>query len=277
MIIDWKKIASKMYEEMKSQISKMSKTPSLGAILVWNNSSSLRYINEKKKWADYLWIDFKLFNLSESTNESDLLSFIKKLNQDDSIDWYIVQLPLPSHINPKKIINCIDPKKDVDWFHPENQWKLIIWDDSWLVSCTPAWIIKILNSLKIDFEWKVVTVLWRSNIVWKPISLMLINLWATVISCNSKTKNLKSYTEKSDIVISAVWKPGFLRLDMINTSTIVIDVWFTVVWDKVYWDADFENINLVWNKITPVPGWVWSLTVAMLMSNTIKAYLAKNK
>ena len=275
MIIDWKKIASEMYEDLKKEISKLNIKPTLWAVLVWDNPSSLRYINQKKKWADYVWIKFELTKLSENINEDALLSVIDKLNKDDNISGYIVQLPLPDYINSTKVINAINPCKDLDWFHPENQWKVLIWDTTWLVPCTPAGIMKIIKSLEIELEWKVVCVVGRSNIVWKPVSALLINKWATVIACNSKTKNLREYTSKADIVITATWKPKLLSLDMINSNTIVIDVWFTVVWDKVYGDADFENINLVWNKITPVPWWVWSLTVAMLMNNTLKAELSK--
>ena len=126
--------------------------------------------------------------------------------------------------------------------------------------------------MKINLESKVVTVIWRSNIVWKPTTSLLINAWATVISCNSKTKHLRRYTTISDIVIVAAWKPELLKVDMIKFWWIVIDVWFTVIDGKVYWDADTELINIVWNKITPVPGWVWVLTVCMLMKNVLKAF-----
>lgn len=275
MIIDWKKIASILYEELRREISKLNRKPTLWVILVWDNASSLRYINQKKKSAEDLWINFELIKLSSNINEVTLLSMVEKLNNDDTISWFMIQAPLPDHIDFNKIMCSIKPEKDVDWFHPENQWKVLIWDNSGMVPCTPAWIIKIIASLEIELEWKIVTVIWRSNIVWKPIAALLINKWATVIVCNSKTKSISNYTQISDIVISATWKPGILSLDMINSNTVVIDVWFTVIWDKIFWDADFENINLVWNKITPVPWWVGSLTVAMLMNNTLKAEISR--
>jgi len=269
MIIDWKEIAKNKYEEIKNKVKNIKPKLTLLAILVWNNPSSLRYIRQKKKWAEYVGIEFILDHLDENISEHELLQKIEHYNNDENITWIMVQLPLPKHIENKKIINLINPLKDVDWFNEKNQWKLLIWDESWLVPCTPAWIMEIIKSLNIDLAWKIVTVIWKSNIVWKPLTMLLINASATVISCNSKTKDLKQFTKISDIVICAVWKPGLLSLDMINDKTIVIDVWFTVINDKIYWDANFEEINNNWNLITPVPGWVGPLTVANLMNNVI--------
>jgi methylenetetrahydrofolate dehydrogenase (NADP+)/methenyltetrahydrofolate cyclohydrolase len=178
---------------------------------------------------------------------------------------------LPKHINEKAIIEAISTTKDVDGFHPINVWKSLIWDNSWFVSCTPAWIMEFFKKENIEFSWKNITVIWRSNIVWKPIVSLLINAWATVTSCNSKTLNLEKITKKSDIIIIAVWKPWLLKTSMVKHDAIIIDVWFTVIDWKIYWDADTKNIDLIWAKITPVPGWVWALTVAMLMKNTLKA------
>lgn len=272
MLIDWKKIAKKIYDDIKNEVLKLDKKPSMWAILVWNNSSSLRYINQKQKWADYCWINFILKKFDENISEEELLKQIELFNNDLNISWYIVQLPLPSYINEKNIINSIAPLKDVDWFHPINQWKILIWDNSWLVPCTPAGILEIFKSEDINLAWKVVCVIGRSNIVWKPITALLINAWATVISCNSKTKNIKNFTKQADIIITATWQVWVLKKEMLKKESIIIDVWFTVIDWKIYWDADTENINKSWHKITPVPGWVWVLTVAMLMTNTLKAY-----
>ena len=272
MIIDWKALAKKIYNEVKNEISSLEKKPTLWAILVWDNPSSLRYIGQKKKWADYTWINFDLRHLEESISEEKLLEIINDLNTSSDISWYIIQLPLPNHINPQNIIEAINPQKDVDGFCPENVWKVTIWDKEGLVSCTPAWIMNILNSLDIDLEWKLVTIIGRSNIVWKPTTILLMNAWATVVNCNSKTKDISEFTKKSDIVICATWKPWLLKKDMIGENTIVIDVWFTVVDGKIYWDALFDSINKEWNMITPVPGWVGPLTVANLIKNTLKAH-----
>lgn len=277
MIIDWKKIAQKKYEKIKNEIKDKNLKLSLCVVLVWNNPSSFRYVKQKQKWADYVWINFKLEHLDENVSEKKLLEKIKNYNKDPEITWMIVQLPLPKHIDENKIINLINPKKDVDWFHIENQWKILVWDDSWLIPCTPAWVLDILEDLDISLVWKKITVIWKSNIVWKPLVALFINKSATVISCNSKTPNLKLFTKISDIVVLATWVPWILSLDMINDKTIIIDVWFTVIQDKIYGDADFDEINNNWNLITPVPGWVWVLTVANLMNNVVKAYKIQNK
>lgn len=276
MLLDWKIVAQSIYDDLKTKISSLEKKPKLAVILVWENPSSIRYVNQKQKWAEYTWIDFELLKFEENIKENELLKVIDKLNNDKNINWYIVQLPLPKHINEKIIINSILPEKDVDGFHPVNQWKIVIWDDSWLAPCTPTWMIELLNYYKVDIIWKNVVIVWRSNIVWKPIANLLINIGATVTICNSKTKNIEYYTKNADIVITAMWSPKFLTTDKINQNSIIVDVWFTVIDWKIYWDADFENIIKNWNSITPVPGWVWALTVACLMKNTLKAYKNQN-
>lgn len=277
MIIEWKKIAENIYRELKNEISKLSKKPSMAVILVWENSPSMRYVEQKRKKAEDLGINFELIKFNSNISERELIERIRKLNDDPKVNWFIVQLPLPKHISEKRIINNIHPKKDIDWFSPKNLWKVMLWDDSWFVPCTPAWIMEILKNENINLEWKVVTVVWRSNIVWKPTASLLINAWATVISCNSKTKHLRKYTTISDIIIMAAWKPELLKVDMLKVWATVIDVWFTVLNDKIYWDADTKLIDIVWNKVTPVPGWVGILTVCMLMKNTLKAFKLQQK
>lgn len=271
MIIDGKKIALEMYNEMKIEISKIQGKPWLWAILVWNNLSSERYVEQKRKWAEFIWMEFYLYRFEENISEEELMNEVKKLNSDVKISWFIVQLPLPNHISDKKIINFINREKDVDWFHPINQWKILIWDISWFSPCTPEGIMKIFSYYEIDLVWKIITVVWKSNIVWKPIRLMLINAWATVISCNSKTPNLSQFTSISDIVISATWNPNLIKSDMVKENSILIDVWFTFLDWKIYWDMDFENLKDKASMITPVPGWVGALTVANLLANTLKA------
>jgi len=277
MIIDWKRIAQNIYDDIKKQIDSLQTKPTLWAILVWENPASLRYIKQKIKWAKYTWIDFKLTKLNENITEKELLDIIKDFNNSNSINGYIVQLPLPKNINEQNIIKAISPIKDVDWFHEQNQWKVLIWDKSAMVPCTPAWIMKILKDINLEnVSWKIISVIGKSNIVWKPIAALLINAWATVISCNSKTPKISEFTKKSDIIIMAAWKPGLLTNDMVKKWTTIIDVGFTVIDWKIYGDACFDEIEQNWNKITPVPGWVGALTVAMLMSNTLKAYKLQN-
>ena len=272
MLLDWKKLSKKIYDNLRDLVLNQEKKLTLWAILVWSNSASIRYIKQKKKWADYIWIWFVLKQVPDSISEGDLLNLIEDFNKSPKITWFIVQLPLPIHIGENKIIEAISELKDVDWFHPINQWKLIIWDNTWFVPCTPAWIMEFFIDENIEFWWKHVTVIWRSNIVGKPIFSLLVNAWATVTICNSKTKDLKWYTLNSDIIIVAAWSPWLLKAHMVKHGTIIIDVWFTVLDNKIYWDADTKNIDLMWCKITPVPGWVWALTVAMLMKNTLKAW-----
>lgn len=272
MLIDWTSIALQIYDKIKAKVSMMDFKPTLWAIMVWNSKASLRYIKQKKKWAEYTGINFKLLELESDISEKKLLKHIEKFNEDDNISGYIVQLPLPKNIDEQKVIDAIKPEKDVDWFHPINQWKILIWDKSGLAPCTPAWVIKILKSLDIEFHWMIACVIGRSNIVWKPVTALLINKWATVITCNSSTPHLSDFTKKADIVVVAVWKPELLKENMLKKWSIIIDVWFTVVDDKIYWDAQTDSIDKAWHKITPVPGWVWPLTVAMLLKNTFKAH-----
>ena len=272
MIINWTDIALNIYDKIKWKVSILEEKPTLWAILVWDNPSSIRYIRQKQKWAEYTWINFRLIKLEETISEEELLKQIKKFNAKKSISWYIVQLPLPKHISEKKVFNTISPDKDVDWFNPVNQGKVLLWDKSGLIPCTPAWIIEILKSEDIDLVWKIVCVIGKSNIVWKPIIALLINAWATVISCNSKTMNIENFTKQADIVIVAAWKPWLLKEKMLKKWNIVIDVWFTIIDNEIHWDAETKSIDLAWHKITPVPGWVWALTVAMLMKNTLKAH-----
>ena len=273
MIIDWKTISKKMYEKLKEEVSQITwDKPTLWAILVWDSSASLRYIKQKRKWAEFVWMWFELKQFDESVSEQDLLEFIESWNVNKKISGYIVQLPVPKHINSTKLLRTISPDKDVDGFHPENQWKILIWDKTGFAPCTPYGVMWIFKELEIDLAGKEVVVIWRSNIVGKPVAAMLINKWATVISCNSKTPNTTQFTKTADIVICAAGVPGLLKLEDINDTTIVIDVWFTVIDWKIYWDADFEPIHNNWNLITPVPGWVWRLTVANLLKNTLKAY-----
>jgi methylenetetrahydrofolate dehydrogenase (NADP+)/methenyltetrahydrofolate cyclohydrolase len=175
---------------------------------------------------------------------------------------------------------AIAAEKDIDGFHPTNQWNTILWGNVLFTPCTPWGIMEIFQREKIELEWKIVTIIGRSNIVGKPITNLLMNAWATVINCNKETPEdfLWERTKESDIVIVAAGVPHLLKADMINNKTIVIDVWITKKEDgKLYGDADFDNIISQWNHITPVPGWVWPMTVAMLMRNTLKAYQEQNK
>ncbi len=276
MILNWKKIAEKIYSEIKENLSKHNKKPWLWVILVWNNPSSISYINQKRKFAEFVWMNFLLKHFDENVSEDILISEIKDFNSSDDIDWFIVQLPLPKHINEQKIIDLIDPRKDVDGFTKENIWKLFLWEENWLISCTPKWIKKLLDEYEIDLKWKNVTIIWKSNIVWKPLSLLFINHAATVTVCDIHTKNLSEHTLKSDIVVSAAGVPNLIRKEMIASWTIIIDVGFNFLDGKIVWDCDFISLEKE-NFITPVPGWVGPMTVAMLVENAYLAFLNKNE
>jgi len=275
MFIDGKKMAQELYDELKNEIQNYQKKPTLAAVLVGSNSASLRYIGQKKKFAEYVGIDFKLIELKQNVTQIELEKKIEEINNNSQIDGYIVQLPLPDHIDTTKIIEKIDPKKDVDGFHPINIGKVLIWDNSSFIPCTPAGVMHMLEKLDFQLPGKKVTIVWRSNIVGKPLAALMINAWATVTICNSKTLDVKQYTSHSDLVIMATGQPHLLNVAMVKIGTTIIDVWFSVVDGKILWDCDTQILEKVWNTITPVPGWVGPLTVAMLMKNTFKAALNK--
>lgn len=215
---------------------------------------------------------FSLFQFPESISQQQLEAEILKLNSDSSISGYIVQLPLPNHISSSEIIKKIHPAKDVDGFHPINQGKLMIWDTTGFVPCTPAWVMEILKKYNIQLKGKKVVVIGRSNIVGKPVALLCINAGATVISCNSHTPDISHYTRDADIIISATGQAWIIKASMISPLCVVMDVWFSIVDGKITWDASYAEILKQWNTITPVPGWVGPMTVAMLLTNTIKAH-----
>ncbi len=275
MRIDWKALAEKIYEDLKNKIDKLEKKPKLAAILLWNNPASLSYIWQKKKYAHLVWADFELIHLAENTTQAELENEIIRLNIDKNISWFIVQLPLPKHIDEQKIIGLIDPKKDVDWFTKENVGKLFYSDHSWLESCTPKWIKRIFDEYCYILKWKNVTIIWKSNIVWKPLSLLFINNAATVTVCDIHTPNLKDHTLNSDYIVCAAWVPKLLTSDM-RPWSVIIDVWINKVDWKIVWDCDYENLEKD-NFITPVPWWVWPMTVAMLIENTYIAHMNNSK
>lgn len=275
MILSGKIVAEKIYQDLKEKIAGEVNKPKLAVILVGKNSPSLRYIKQKQKWAEFVGIDFELINFDDSVSETEILDTIKKLNNDNTIDGFMVQTPLPKHIDVQKVILAIDPKKDVDGFHPVNQGKIVVGDNSGLPACTPAGVLELCKYYDIELTGKNIVIIGRSNIVGKPLSNLLINKQATVTVCNSKTKDIASFTKNADIVITALWVPHFLKKEMIGEKTIVIDVGFSVIDGKIYGDADFESISSQGNNITPVPGWVGVLTVAGLMKNTFQAFSQK--
>lgn len=246
--------------------------PKLVIILVGNNPASLSYIRQKELAAQKTGIVSGKIHLSEKITTKKLISVIEKLNKDKFVHGILVQLPLPAHIEASLIIRAIDPKKDVDGFHAYNLGKMFLSQEFENLSpCTPAGIIKLLEFYKISPALKSVTIIGRSNIVGKPLAIMLINRDATVTVCHSKTKNLSFYTRNADVLIAAVGKPKMVGAGMIKKGAIVIDVGVTKVENKLVGDVDFEKVKRKASWITPVPGGVGPMTVACLMENVVRA------
>lgn len=204
MILDGKVVAQNTYEELKKNISELSKKPSLRVILVGNNPSSLRYVAQKQKWAHYVGIDFQITHFEENASQEAVLQKLNEFNNNPEIDGFMVQLPLPKHLNEKMIIDQIAPEKDVDGFHPFNQGNIVIGEKNGLKACTPAGILTLLSYYNIDLVGKNIVIIGRSNIVGKPLANMFINAQATVSICNSKTKNIEFFTQNADIVVTAL-------------------------------------------------------------------------
>lgn len=278
ILIDGREVAKKVRLDIKKEVDNLKNeniTPGLAVVLVGDNPASRSYVNSKDKACKTLGVYSVKKNFDESITEVDLLKQIDDLNNDERIHGILVQLPLPPHINEKKVIEAILPEKDVDGFHPINAGKLLIGEDG-LKPCTPYGIIKLLEHYDIEVESKNVVVIGRSNIVGKPIALMLLQKNATVTICHSKTKNLKSITKNADIIVVALGIPSFLTADMVMDGAVIIDVGINRVDGKIVGDVDFENVKEKASYITPVPGGVGPMTITMLLENTIEATKIKN-
>jgi len=289
-IIDGKKVAADIREELKEKISKLkfehNKIPGLVAILVGSNPASQVYVRMKSKACDEIGIYSVVEKLPSQTSEEELLTIIQKYNNDDRFNGILVQLPLPVHINEDKIIEAILPSKDVDGFHPINIGKLMIGQDTF-ESCTPTGIVELLKRYKIETKGKHVVVLGRSNIVGKPVANLLLQKKeganAVVTVCHSAAKNLKDYTLTADILIAAIGRANFVTADMVKEGVVIIDVGINRVEDdsrksgyRLVGDVDFENVSKKSSYITPVPGGVGPMTIAMLLQNTYKSFLKSN-
>lgn len=280
MVIDGKLISQNIKNDLKKEVENLKRqgiNPGLAVILVGEDNASKIYVESKKKCCDELGIFSKEFYLSENTPEQEILDLIEKLNQDKKINGILVQLPLPPHINQKNITESVLPEKDVDAFHSSNIGNILT-GHAKLLPCTPAGIIEIFHSENISLEGKHCVVIGRSNIVGKPLAFMLINENATVTVCHSKTKNLSDICKNADIIICAVGKEKFLNKNMIKKGTVIIDVGINRDKSgKICGDVDFDNIKEIASAITPVPGGVGPMTIAMLMKNTIIAAKIQNK
>ena len=272
--IDGKAISQQIKDELKEKVEgykTQGKEISLAVILVGNDPASAVYVGNKKKACEYIGINSVSYELPESTTKEELLDIIDKLNKDDKINGILVQLPLPAHINEDEVIKAISPDKDVDGFHPENVGRLSIGQKGF-VSCTPAGVIELLKRSNIDIEGKNCVVIGRSNIVGKPMSLLLLRENGTVTITHSRTKNLKEYTKNADILVVAIGKPQFIGADYVKEGACVIDVGIHRGEDgKLCGDVDYESVKEVAGALTPVPGGVGPMTIAMLMKNCVES------
>ncbi len=286
IILDGKKTSNDIKSELSVLVDELMKKgkrpPHLAAVLVGNDGASLTYVGSKVRSCEKIGYQSTLIHLPETTSEDELLQQIHSLNTDKEIDGFIVQLPLPKHIDEEKVLMAVDPHKDVDGFHPTNFGKMAL-DMESFIPATPYGIVELLDRYKIDISGKHAVVIGRSNIVGRPMSILLSRKSspgnATVTLTHSRTKNLEAITKEADIVVSALGVPNFLTKDMIKEGAIIIDVGITRVPDDskpkgyvITGDVDYENVKEKASYITPVPGGVGPMTIAMLLQNTYHAY-----
>ena len=278
VILDGKKLKDKILDDLKAKISSLPQKPGLAVILVGQDEPSKIYVKNKKNTAEKLGINSRVFEYPEKTEEVVLVNKIKELNKDTSIHAILVQLPLPKHIDSRRVLNTISPDKDVDCFTDINMGKLLSGNNSAVVPCTPKGILLLLKEYGIGLDGKHVVVIGRSNIVGKPMSIMALAENATVTTCHSHTKDLKSIIKTADIVISAVGEV-LIKEDMVMRNIVVVDVGISRDSSgKLRGDVDFDSVSKIVSYISPVPGGVGPMTIASLMLNTYELYcLQKNR
>lgn len=278
--LDGKDLAQRIKLQLKEETLKLKeslgKVPGLAIILVGDNPASKIYVNSKIKGCSELGFESFAHFLPEDTSEERVLELIGELNEDERVNGILVQLPLPKHIDEKKVIDKIALNKDVDGFKPENLGLLMLGDKDSMQPCTPAGIMELLRAYSIELVGKDVVVVGRSNIVGKPMGSLLINEGATVTTCNSKTKDLKAKTSQADMVIMAIGEAKFLTEDMVKEGAIIVDVGINRTEDGLFGDVDYDGVSKKAAYITPVPGGVGPMTVAMLFANTMKAFKKVN-
>ena len=290
IILDGKQTSAKIKEEIEAQVSVMKqqnkRTPHLAAVLVGTNGASMTYVGAKVKACQLVGFESTLIELSAETTEAQLLNKIEELNNNPEIDGFIVQLPLPKHIDEQKVLMAVDPDKDVDGFHPMNVGRLTL-DLPTFISATPYGIMELLERYEIPTSGKHVVVIGRSHIVGRPMSILMSQKRAagnaTVTIAHSRTTNLAALTKEADIIVAALGIPEFLKADMVKKGAVVIDVGITRVPDaskkrgyRIAGDVDFENVAEKASHITPVPGGVGPMTIAMLLKNTLLACARRN-
>ena len=279
IIIDGKELAEKIRMNLKTEYQELKQKnikSKLAVIMLGDNSASKLYVKNKNKACENIGIEYEEYLLGLKTTQKELIQLIEKLNKDKTVNAILLQSPIPSNLDINEAFTTISPEKDVDGFNPINVGKLVLNQDT-LVSCTPYGIMKIFEEYNIDLSGKNVVILGRSNIVGKPLIHCCLNKNATVTTCHSKTKNIKEITSKADIIISAIGKANYVTADMVKENAIIIDVGINRLDNgKITGDVDFENVKEKVSYITPVPGGVGPMTIAMLMNNIIKATKRQN-
>lgn len=273
-LLDGKKVSSRIKAELKTEVEHIKSQgiyPGLAVVIVGNDPASRIYVNSKKKACEEIGIHSEEYTLPEETTQGQLLNLVKKLNEKSDIHGILVQLPLPKHLNEQEVINTINPRKDVDAFHPFNVGKIMLGNPDFL-PCTPAGVMELIKESGIQAEGKECVVVGRSNIVGKPQAMLLLHQNGTVTVCHSKTKDLQEVCRRADILVAAVGKPELITGDMIKPGAVVIDVGMNRLENKkLVGDVAFDSAVEVAGAITPVPGGVGPMTIAMLMRNTVKA------
>ena len=273
-ILSGKEVSARLRESLKTEVQALTEAgtkPGLAVVIVGNDSASQVYVRNKEKACEELNMYSEKYALPEDTTEAELLELIHRLNADDNIHGILVQLPLPKHLDDKTIINNILPEKDVDAFHPTNVGRIMIGDFDF-VPCTPAGIMELIHESGVEVEGKECVVIGRSNIVGKPMAMLLLHENGTVNICHSRTKDLKEHTKRADILIAAVGIPKFVTADMVKEGAVVIDVGMDRDENgKLCGDVNFDEVEPIAGAITPVPGGVGPMTISMLMKNTLTA------
>ena len=274
IIINGKELAAKVRANLKLEVEKLKKQgiqPKLAVIMVGNDSASAVYVRNKSKACNEIGIAFEEFLLKEETTREELLGLIEKLNQRKDVNGILLQSPIPKHLDIREAFNTIDYRKDVDGFHPTNVGKLAIGEEGF-VSCTPLGVMKMLEEYNIEIQGKNAVIIGRSNIVGKPLAQLLLNANATVTICHSKTQNISEIAKRADILVAALGKPKFVTANMVKEGAVVIDVGINRNENKkLVGDVDFATVEPRASYITPVPGGVGPMTIAMLMTNVVKA------
>ena len=273
-IISGKEVAASIREELKLEVEELIKKgvlPGLSVILVGNDPASQSYVKAKAKACEEIGMKSEVIRMEETVTQEQLLAEVKRLNEDASVHGILVQLPLPEHIEEEAVINTINPMKDVDGFHPMSVGKMVIGEDAYL-PCTPAGVIELIKRTGTEMKGKHAVVVGRSNIVGKPVSILLLREHATVTICHSRTKNLMDITKQADILIAAVGKAQMITEEYVSPGTVVIDVGVNRIESgKLVGDVDFEAVSKKASFITPVPGGVGPMTITMLLKNTVEA------